>query len=197
MTEQRALGFDAAAWMQAALSHLAARLHHEVALTRVLRGPDRQEGFLGLFLDGGEAERVLAELAGRLRAEAVPDAARLDAEADALAARRGGFWRELATACHLGEAELYLLLLAAAPALDPRYGRVYAMAAHRHGEVLVAACGRSPQCGRQQDQVPLISGSALSAQGQVGQVSRGVAAMAVPDPAPIIVPSFQDIDHQA
>ncbi|MGS4947732.1 ATP-binding protein [Meridianimarinicoccus sp. RP-17] len=125
MTEQRALGFDAAAWMQAALAHLAARLHHEVALTRALRGPDRQEGFLGLFLDGGEAERVLAELAGRLRAEAVPDAVRLDAEADALAARRGGFWRHLATACHLGEAELDMLLLAAAPALDPRFGRVY------------------------------------------------------------------------
>lgn len=116
--------FDHGAWMAEALAHLATRLHHEVALARALAG-DRQEGFLGLFLDGDEAERLVAALAGRLRAEAVPVSVTLDARDAALRAHRGGAWAGLAKAFHLAEPELDLILLAAAPALDPRFGRVY------------------------------------------------------------------------
>ena len=70
-------GFDAPALLESALSVLALRLRHEVALHRALRGPSGQEGFGGLLLDGDEAERMLEVLAGRLAASgtAEPQAA--------------------------------------------------------------------------------------------------------------------------
>ena len=55
-------------WIERALSVLALRLRHEVALHRALRGEDGREGFAGVLLDGDEAETILIALAGRLRA---------------------------------------------------------------------------------------------------------------------------------
>jgi hypothetical protein len=121
---------DDAAFLEAALAVLALRLKHEVALTRALRGPDRQEGFLGLFLTEEDAQAMLDELAGRIGvtggaalarhiAELEEDLRRQRAAAPTLALAR------IASAFRLTEAEIDLLLLAAAPAVDPRFGRVY------------------------------------------------------------------------
>ncbi len=122
--------FDAADWLRRAMMVLALKLRHEVALTRALRGPDRQEGFLGLFLSDDEAEAILAEASGRLRASgtAVSAAEIADLQQQLAHARQidpDGIWVRLATLFGLAEAELDLLLYAAAPAIDPRYGRVY------------------------------------------------------------------------
>jgi AAA+ superfamily predicted ATPase len=130
MTADRQAGLEPAAWMRRALAVLALRLRHEVALVRALRGPGRQENFLGLFVSDDEAEAILAEASGRLRASGTAAAAaELAALEDGLAAARradpAGVWVRLAERLGLGEAELDLLLLAAAPALDPRIGRVY------------------------------------------------------------------------
>ncbi len=119
---------DPAAWLEQAIGVLALRLRHEVSLTRALRGPDRQEGFLGLFLTDEDAEILLDELAGRLAAE-VPNNAQLDHLQTILTVARAadtdGIWHRLATTCDLTTIELDLLVLVAAPALDPRFGRVY------------------------------------------------------------------------
>lgn len=117
-------------WLEQALAVLALRLRHEVALIRALRGPDRKENFLGLFVSGEEAEAILAEASGRLRASGTAAAAAeihaLDQQlADARMADPDGIWCRLAERFGLGEAELDLLILTAAPALDPRIGRVY------------------------------------------------------------------------
>lgn len=125
-----ALGLSAADYLQQALTVLALRLKHEVALTRVLRGEARQEGFLGLFLTEEDCQAVLDELSGRLGveggAEVLADIERI--EGTLRRARKGDpemIWNRLAQRFHLAEAELELLLLAAAPGLDPRFGRVY------------------------------------------------------------------------
>jgi hypothetical protein len=122
--------FDAADWLRQAMMVVALRLRHEVALTRALRGPERQEGFLGLFLSDDDAEAILAEASGRLRASgtAAPAAEIADLQRQLAQARQidpGGIWARLTNLFGLAEAELDLLLYAAAAAIDPRYGRVY------------------------------------------------------------------------
>ena len=120
----------AASYLEEALGVLALRLKHEVAVTRVLRGDTRQENFLGLFLAEEDAQAMLDEIAGRTAveggAETLDRIARLEA---AQRRRRRAHpdlpWSRLAHAFRLTEAELDLILLAAAPAIDPRFGRVY------------------------------------------------------------------------
>lgn len=121
---------DPAVWLEGALQLLALRLRHEVALTRALRGEDRREQFLGLFLSDAEAEAMLDEMSGRLAAAGGVPAldAVMAAWHDHAALRRReplGIWPRLAQVFGLSEAELDLLVLAAAPALDPRFGRAY------------------------------------------------------------------------
>lgn len=119
-----------ALWLDDALVMLTLRLEHEVALMRLLRGDARQEGFLGLFVSDDEAEAIIAELAG---SRSVSGAALNDARIAALWAQVSTartrdpdcIWARYATALGLAEAELDLLLLAMAPAVDPRFGRVY------------------------------------------------------------------------
>jgi ATPase family associated with various cellular activities (AAA) len=130
MTHHAPARVDPALWLEEALHLLALRLRHEVALTRALRGDGRREGFLGLFLSDGEAEALLDEMSGRLAVEgAAPDAASLAAawrrHAPARRCDPASIWARLALAFDLAEPELDLLVLAAAPALDPRFGRVY------------------------------------------------------------------------
>jgi hypothetical protein len=120
----------AAEYMEQALTVLALRLKHEVALTRALRGDARQEGFLGLFLTEEDCQAMLDELAGRIGvgggAAALDRIARVEAELRRIrTAQPDLVWTRLARAFQLAEAELDLLLYAAAPALDPRFGRVY------------------------------------------------------------------------
>lgn len=130
MNTQAPVTLDPADWMEQALGVLALKLRHEVALTRALRGPERQEGFLGLFVSDTEAEALLDELSGQLESEtATPSEPEVGRRWAHLAALRrsdpSGIWVGLARAFDLAEAELDLLLLAAAPALDPRFGRVF------------------------------------------------------------------------
>lgn len=120
----------AADYLETALMTLALKLKHEVALTRTLRGDGRQEGFLGLFLSDREAQVMLDELAGRIAVEGGEEVARAIAELEQqLNDRRASFpgliWNRLRETLDLAEAELDLLLLASAPAVDPRFGRVY------------------------------------------------------------------------
>ena len=122
---------DPALWLEQALHLLTLRLRHEVALTRALRGQDRREQFLGLFLSDDEAEAMLDEMSGRLSVSGagVPALDEVIEAWHAHAARRRadlrGIWVRMAQAFGLAEAELDLLVLAAAPALDPRFGRAY------------------------------------------------------------------------
>lgn len=122
--------FDAALWMRQAIQVLALRLQHEAAVTRVLRGEDRSDSLLGLVVSDDEAEAILAEVSGRLQVSGTAaTAAELAGMQEQLAqARRAdpeGIWVQLASRFGLTEAELDLLFLAAAPAVDPRIGRVY------------------------------------------------------------------------
>jgi hypothetical protein len=117
-------------WFDDALILLTLRLEHEVALTRLLRGEGRQEGFLGLFVSDDEAQAIIAELAGTrsVTGAALNDARLAAMWAQASAARLAdprGIWSRYVIALGLTEAELDLMLIAAAPALDPRFGRVY------------------------------------------------------------------------
>jgi hypothetical protein len=108
---------------------LALRLRHEVALHRALRGDSGREGFGGVLLDGEEAETILVAMAGRLRASGTAETLRaIEAMEEALRkARRdpGAIWSRLEQAFGLGDAELDIIFLAAAPGFDPRFGRIF------------------------------------------------------------------------
>ena len=122
--------FDAAGWMRQAIMVLALRLQHEAAVTRTLRGQDRPESLLGLIVSDDEAEAILAEASGRLLVSgtAASAAELADMQEQLVLARRNdpnGIWVRLAIVFGLAEAELDLLFLAAAPAVDPRIGRIY------------------------------------------------------------------------
>ena len=121
---------DAAEYLEQALAILALRLKHEVALTRALRGEARQESFLGLFLTEEDCQAMLDELSGRIGvAGGAETHARIEQLEAGLRRRRAAqpelVWTRLARAFHLTQAELDLVLCAAAPAIDPRFGRVY------------------------------------------------------------------------
>lgn len=122
--------FDAAGWMRHAIMVLALRLQHEAAVIRTLRGQDRIDSLLGLVVSDEEAEAILAEVSGRLRVSgtAATTAELADMQEQLSQARQAdphGIWARLASVFGLAEAELDLLLLAAAPAVEPRIGRVY------------------------------------------------------------------------
>lgn len=121
--------FDHGLHLERALSVLALRLRHEVALHRALRGDSGREGFGGLLLDGDEAERMLAEMAGRLAASGTAEPLAVIANFETGLARdrksAGSVWGRIAQVFGLPDAALNLILLAAAPAIDPRFGRAY------------------------------------------------------------------------
>ena len=119
-----------AAHLEAALAALALRLRREVAVTQALRAPDRGDRFLGLFLTDSDAAALCDEMAGR--AAAAEDAA-TDEQVAALdrqvAEQRARHPRlainTLAATFDLTDLEQDLLVLAAAPAVDPRFGLVF------------------------------------------------------------------------
>ena len=115
-------------------SLLALRLHREVLLARMLRGPGTDEAFLGLFLSEEEVNGILARLHGATlphndqtmdmedrivnltaqiekRLAAVPQPLRL---------------QQLARLFDLGSFATELLLFLLAPEVDSRFGWVYA-----------------------------------------------------------------------
>ncbi|MEL7211175.1 MAG: ATP-binding protein [Pseudomonadota bacterium] len=118
---------DAGTWLSQALQVLSLRMKHEVAITRTLRGDDRKEGFLGLFVSDDEAEALLDALSGRIEVEGGFATAEQIAQAwhQLQTAREASLWGAYGTAFGLSPFELDILVLAAAPAIDPRFGRVY------------------------------------------------------------------------
>ncbi|MEV8467456.1 ATP-binding protein [Fluviibacterium sp. DFM31] len=113
-----------------ALALLALRLQREVSILRALRRPGRNESFLGLFLSEDDAESLLRELTGEVIAENLDIDATISAAEAAIAERLAATERML-PAAHLcgvfglSVTEFELLLAAAAPAIDDRFGRVY------------------------------------------------------------------------
>ncbi|MEM9370061.1 MAG: ATP-binding protein, partial [Pseudomonadota bacterium] len=130
MTRHDAVTLDAAQWMEAALHLLALHLRHEVAITRAFRGDERRDAFLGLLMSDEEAERVIDEMTGRLQLEGghLDERAIDKAWAELITERHRdpeGIWSRMADVFELSAIELDLLVLAAAPAIDPRFGRVF------------------------------------------------------------------------
>lgn len=120
---------DSAGLMAEAMGVLAEHLRAEVAFTKATRGAERQEAFLGLTVNDEEADVITAELAGRVRAgdQCAHDEieARWTVIREIRSADRTGIWSRMAVGFQLTEIELDLIMLAAAPALDPRFGRIY------------------------------------------------------------------------
>lgn len=119
-----------AAHLEAALAALALRLRREVEVMRALRAPARRDQFLGLFLTDDDAAALCDEIAGRV--VAVDDdgideriAAMEQAVARARADHPGLALNRLAALFGLTTLDLDLIVLAAAPAIDPRFGLVY------------------------------------------------------------------------
>ena len=129
MTAQHPTQADAATWLEHALTLLTLRLRHEVALHRTLRGTSGKEEFAGLLLNGEEAEAMLAEMAGLLQVSGSEVSLQQIVEAErahfAKQAVPGTIWHQLRAVFGLDDVALDLILLAAAPAIDPRFGRVF------------------------------------------------------------------------
>lgn len=119
-----------AAYLEAALSALALRLRREVEVTRALRVPARRDQFLGLFLSEDDAAALCDEIAGAIAAGSDDALEAQIAVAEArLAAARARLptlaLARLGALFDLAALDEDLLLLAAAPAVDPRFGLVY------------------------------------------------------------------------
>lgn len=119
-----------AAHLESALAALALRLRREVAVMQALRTPTRRDQFLGLFLTDEEAASLCDEIAGRIAATDDDGLeARIAALDRAVARERaddaGLALHRLAGIFGLSALECDLLVLAAAPAIDPRFGLVY------------------------------------------------------------------------
>ena len=120
---------DPAGLMADAMGALAEHLRVEVAFTKATRGAARQDAFLGLTVDDEEADAITAELAGRVRSGDLNAQEEIEARWAGIREIRRfdptGIWTRLAVGFQLTEIELDLIMLAAAPSLDPRFGRIY------------------------------------------------------------------------
>ena len=124
-------------YLEDVLTLASLRLHREVLVTRALRGDQRQESFLGLFLSDREVEALLSEIHG----VGAPDPATGAVAAAAVAARLTAHAREvearvratprplppqrLAQRFGLSNVESDLLLYLVAAEVDHRFGRAY------------------------------------------------------------------------
>lgn len=118
------------AYLEARLGLLAMRLSLEVTRLRALRADGRRENFAGVLMKDEDISALCAELLG----DGLPDMA--DAETH-LAVAQAQFSAQLDATLELpmlerlfalyglSAAEQVLTVLAMAPALDPRFGRVY------------------------------------------------------------------------
>ncbi len=125
---------NTAAYLDDYFTLLALRLHRAVLLTRLLRGPDTNEAFLGLFLSEAEVDTLLAELHGATLTKN-GEIVLLEAAATALSkqikdrlavTRQPLRPQQIAGLFHLSSQAVELLLLLLAPEVDNRFGRVYA-----------------------------------------------------------------------
>ena len=112
------------------LTLLALRLQREVAVLRALRRPGRNESFLGLFLSDEDADDILRELTGEIAGTDTTLDAAIAAMQIRIANRLAATDRMLPLARLCGAFGLSgpafeIILGAAAPALDDRFGRVY------------------------------------------------------------------------
>lgn len=102
--------------LQAMLGHLILRLQDEVTRLRALRGDGRSEAFAGLMMRDADIADLCQEMTGQVWGGA--GAFRAAVPPGTTLARLVGLYE-------LGPDEAALLVLAMAPALDPRFGRVY------------------------------------------------------------------------
>ncbi|WP_350282067.1 ATP-binding protein [Nitrosomonas sp.] len=123
----------ASEYLRDRMALLSLKLHREVLLMRAVRGNERQESFLGLFISDQDIDALLAELHGSVVHD-FPDGDSLSARMDKL--HRAMLVRlslggpalphqRLAEAFALQGHELDLLLMAVAPELDNRFARVF------------------------------------------------------------------------
>ncbi|HEX8127043.1 MAG TPA: ATP-binding protein [Allosphingosinicella sp.] len=118
------------AHLELALGALALRLRREVEVMRALRSPERRDQFLGLILGEEDAAMLCDEIAGRIGASSSDGLDSSVAAADrrvreSRAADPSLAINRLSAAFGLDPLEQDLLVLAAAPAIDPRFGLVY------------------------------------------------------------------------
>ncbi|WP_436826178.1 ATP-binding protein [Sphingomonas sp. DT-207] len=119
-----------AAHLEQALGALALRLRREVEVMRALRASGRREQFLGLVLGEEDAAMLCDEIAGRI---GIGREDGLDAEVgraeravhEARASDPELMINRLARCFGLDPLAQDLLILAAAPAIDPRFGLIY------------------------------------------------------------------------
>ena len=115
------------------LALLTLQVHREVMLLRAVRAKDRQENFVGLFISDADIGAILQQLHKELSADFGTDTgptAQITARQDYITQRLALTTellpiQQLAAAFGLQAHEQQLLLLALAPQLDSRFGRVY------------------------------------------------------------------------
>jgi len=115
------------------LALLSLKLHREVMMARALRGEQRQESFLGLFISEQDIASILAELHGRML-EDFPEGGllleRINTQTQLIECRLAVTQnllphQQLAQAFELQDFEIELLMMALAPEIDNRFAKVY------------------------------------------------------------------------
>jgi AAA+ superfamily predicted ATPase len=116
------------------LTLLSLQLHREVIMTRALRGDDRQESFLGLFISEQDIGAILSELQGQV-VEQAPQAdalsTRIEAQESHIEQKLAHTtsllsWQRLQQIFSLEQEHINILLIALAPEIDDRFAKVYA-----------------------------------------------------------------------
>jgi AAA+ superfamily predicted ATPase len=121
------------------LTLLSLQLHREVLLTRAMRGDDRQEAFLGLFISEQDISAILSELHGSMlkdfpqgelllarittKEQTIQERLKLTNAAPNVPALA---WQRLQAIFDLSQDEINMLLMALAPEIYHRFAKVYA-----------------------------------------------------------------------
>jgi hypothetical protein len=116
------------------LALLSLQLHREVLLTRAMRGDDRQESFLGLFISEQDIAAILSELHGSMLKDFPQGKMLLSRilEQEAYIKQRLELtdvalsWQRLQTVFVLKQNQVNMLLMALAPEIDDRFAKVFA-----------------------------------------------------------------------
>ena len=124
---------DGSDYVKDYMALLSLKLHREVMMTRALRGEERQESFLGLFISEQDVSAILAELHGRML-EDFPDGVLLQKRINTqtrnidlrLSVTQNPLpHQQLAQAFQLRDSEVELLMMTLAPEIDSRFAKVY------------------------------------------------------------------------
>lgn len=131
MNQMRDTGFASdAAYLEARLGLVSLRLTLEVNRLRALRADGRRENFAGVLMQDDDIAALCAELVGAGLPDMTQDSAQLGLAQEHFAARLAAtrplpLLERLFALYGLSGAEQALVLLALAPALDARFGRIY------------------------------------------------------------------------